>query len=514
MAAEKRQPSAFANLLNQIMNWPVKKKTLFGSVLVVMVLLIFLVLRSIGDDEFQLLYANLHPDDYIALSRWLSLRDIEFKNDPAQHSIYIAAGRVHKTRLDLAEHKLPSALEHVNEVTDNGVPALLDAITGTSPLIALQRELARTIGSLNHIRSARVHLIFPTEDGGSITPPRATVLLSLLPGRPLTSIELQGVFHLLAASVSGLKPENIRIYDSSGKLLSSDIGVQTTTFGPDSTLAYQAAVERSLEKKTLEVVEAMIGRGQARISVAAHLDFVRNETISERYDPEEPVVKSEHQQREPVDRQLAGVEDEDLSDTGSSTRHRSSVATSSKVDYEISKTTSKTIHPAGQITQLSVTLLVADQKTIGADGTISFEPRTEEQLEELKSLVASTVPLKPERGDTIFVARLGDHYISDQVIPTEMPALNEIISRIPVGKISLIAVVFLLFYLLLLKPLFDLLHNERSGHAGATAEHGKVTIAESEPTLEQEDLATLLRNEITSDPAAAAHVIRKWIKEA
>ena len=513
MAAAPQQPSTVLHYKDLFMQWSIKKKALFCAILLGIALLFIFALHTIREADYRLLYTNLDPEDYIALSDWLALRDIDFKYDQEQHAIYVAADRIHRTRLEMAGHQLPANLQN-NDLIETRSLRFLDSATGRSPLIAVQQELSKTISSLDHIRSARVHLSFPPDTSSAGAKPAATVVLALTPGRILTSSQLQGLMHLLSASVSGLQPENIRIFDSSGSLLSNDAALQAADLFPDSTLSYRAAVERSLETKAQDLVDAMIGRGRALIRVAAEIDFARNETTSERYDPEEPVVRSEHQQRTPVDTLASGSDVDNLAERSSAVRNRAALTTSSKVDYEISKTTSTTIQPIGQVEQLSVTILVTDKKLIGKDGSVSFQPRGNEELDALRSLVTAGLSLKPERGDLVHLSRMSADLAPDEFDLAEVSALYEILSLVPVGSISLIAVIFVLFYFLLLKPLFDFLRTERNQFSAASEVTEEKTADDSGSAYERKDAALELKNEIASNPAAAAHIIKRWMKEA
>ncbi|MBT8345377.1 MAG: flagellar M-ring protein FliF [Desulfofustis sp.] len=492
------------------MQWTTKRKALFGGLLIIVALALLIVLLTlIDEDEYRLLYANLITEDYLAISNFLKLSDINFKENPAQRSIYIPADSVDLTRLELAKQKLPS-FNNGNDLVGSQPLATFQSLTGGDPRIVVQHELSRTLSALDQIRSARVHLESAPEDSSLNSIPGATVLLSLAPGRPLTADQLQTVIHLVATSVTSLESSNVRVFDSSGNLLSGKSRLRDALLFPDSTLSYQTSVERNLERKAQDLVDAMIGKGQTLIKISASLDFSRNETTSESYDPDDAVVKSEQIERQP----LPDAGSEDLSSQNAGSRYRSSVTTSSKVDYEISKTTSKTINPVGALKQISVTILVADEKRIGGDGTVSFQPRSDEELEAIRSLVAGVLSLKPERGDIINLRRMPADRLNVPQSPAKISPLYEIFDLIPVGKIILILSIFLLFYLLLLKPIIGLLRAEMdlTGSDSPPPEEGNSV--DHGPDRQEEDIAVKLKNEVHSNPLAAAHIIKRWIQEA
>ena len=514
MAAEQRHPSSISALRTLIVQWSLKKKALVLVVLLITVLLLFLTIKTLQETDYQLLYANLVPEDYIALSNWLAIRDIKFKTDQDQRSIYVPADRIHQARLDMAQQRLPGNLENTKDLLDPKPLVYLDSITAGDSLIAMQNELSETIAAVDHISSARVHLGLPAENHLGNGEPSATVLLTVSPGRSPSPSQLQGIIHLLAASVSGLTPEQIRVFDSSGKLLSSS-EEHTATIYPDRSLSYQSALERRLENKAQDLVDTMLGKGQALIKIAAQIDFSRKETTSEIYDPDEPVLRSEHVQQEPAgalgSASDAGLLDATTQDTAP--RRSPTVTTSSKLAYEISKTTSKTIQPIGVIEQLSVTILVADEIIFAQDGNSYFQPRSDETIESIRSLVTSALSLNPGRGDAINIIKVPHKAVQDDSPPQQISILYAISNLIPVDKITFLSIVFLLFYFLILKPVFALLRRDIDQVSGAKEERDQENVVKAHKADEKIDMVTALKKEIENDPVGAAHVIKRWIQE-
>ena len=86
---------------------------------------------------------------------------------------------------------------------------------------AMEGELARTIGSIDAILSARVHLVLP----GNRSSPRgaesasASVVVKLRPGRVLGASEVAGIVHLVAAAVPSLFADQIALVGTDGMML-------------------------------------------------------------------------------------------------------------------------------------------------------------------------------------------------------------------------------------------------------------------------------------------------------
>jgi flagellar M-ring protein FliF len=246
------------------------------------------------------------------------------------------------------------------------------------------------------------------------------------------------------------------------------------------------------------------------IRISARLDFSRNETTSERYDPDETVVKSELTERRP----LTESGPESITGLDAAARSRSSITTSSQVDYEISKTTSRTLRAAGEVTQLAVTILVADQKTTADDGTVSYQPRSDDELEAIRSLAAEALLLNPDRGDKVLLRRMPVERFGTTADPAAISPLYQIIDLVPIGKLIVLSFIFILFYWLVLKPLIAFLGPE-IGQAGSD-ETAPEQVAAAMPGPEEpaEDIAVKLKEDVQDKPLAAAHIIRRWIQEA
>ena len=97
---------------------------------------------------------------------------------------------------------------------------------------ALQGELARTIGHIAAVHSARVHLVIPEKpcSASSKRRPRPLSRSRSVPGRRLASEQIRGITQLIASSVPGLDPQDVVIVDDTGQILRKD--ERTNTLAP------------------------------------------------------------------------------------------------------------------------------------------------------------------------------------------------------------------------------------------------------------------------------------------
>lgn len=492
--------------------WSIKK--LLGLLLIVLITIALLVLliRLYRYSDYRLLYGHLSARDLTVVSQWLAEHNVEYKVDKDYRNIYIPAEHIHQSRTEMAMQQTPHDVDKGLDLLGHEAIIHPDYVGDREYFLAVQSELAETIGSFDQIRSARVQLNLGKKNTVIDRGPRATVILDITPGQMLASGQIRGIVHLLTASVPGLQPASIRVFDSSGILLPGDDWYDSANLFPADSFAYQKYIERNLENKAQEIVDTLLGGGQALVRVAAELDLSRTETISERYDPEETVIRSEHIQQEPASPPSSSSTEEAAAGVQSTGRYRPPVITSSEIDYEINKTTSTTSHPTGGIERLSVTILVAGRKQRADESFTSFTPRDEDALNSLKDSITTALPLRPERGDSIqMISVPAREDLAEPAIQAPL-FLHEFMRYLPLLKVVLVFLGLLLLYILVIRPVIAVLTRDPAD-LRSDEDHQEHPPTEPEPVSKDEDAANFLKKEIYSHPAAAAHIIKKWMQE-
>ena len=116
---------------------------------------------------------------------------------------------------------------------------------------ALEGELARTISSMRHVRSARVHLVQPRRQlfRQDTSQPSAAIFLTLRSAGGLGQSEIAAIRHLVAAAVPGLDAGRVTISDSSGNLLARQEDEGGLGFALSETESYRTAYEKPAAKQ-------------------------------------------------------------------------------------------------------------------------------------------------------------------------------------------------------------------------------------------------------------------------
>lgn len=208
--------------------------------------------------------------------------------------------------------------------------------------------------------------------------------MDLKPGARLRPDQIRGIYALVAASVEGLRPENVTVCDASGRELGG--GGSSEFAATSEQLRIQQEVETHLRDKASAILEQVVGAGNASVQVNAALDFERVERSVEKYDPDKTVIRSEQR----------------ISGNGTGGNSQETTLT----NYEIDKTMEKILGSVGTIKRLSVAVLVNGTTTPGPNGASSYAERTPEELATFTSIVQDALGYDETRGDTFQIASL------------------------------------------------------------------------------------------------------------
>ncbi|MGL5446498.1 MAG: flagellar basal-body MS-ring/collar protein FliF, partial [Rhabdaerophilum sp.] len=339
-------------------------------------------------------------------------------------------------------------------------------VQGINQLRALEGELARTIRSLDRVQSARVHLAIPEKKlfARDAQEPRASIVLKLR--GDLDQSQVRAIRHLAATAVHGLKPEKVSIVDEAGRLLADGAGVEADPLA--LTADKQSNFERRLKTQVEEIVASVVGRGRARVQVAAEMDFNRIQSVTDNFDPESRVVRSTQTRTE--NQQSAEQRDGQVSvanelpqaqqqQNQNNPQQREQTARSEEiVNYEISKTTRTEIIEGGRVKRLSVAVLVDGIYAPGQGSDMTYQPRSSEELERISALVRTSIGFDRTRGDQIEVINLRFAEGITQVDGRVPSLLEQLISLtkedvLRLVELAIFGVLTLMVTLLVVRPL-------------------------------------------------------------
>ncbi len=255
---------------------------------------LFTISLWIQTPDYQLLYANLAPEDASAVVEQLKTQNIPYELSNQGKNIQVSSDRVHEIRLSLAGQGLPQGSEVGLELFEDIPLGMTEFVQKLNFQRALQGELARTIKSLDAVEQARVHLVIPKEDLFLRDKPKgkASVMLKIRAGKTLSESQIQGIVYLVASSVDKVEAADVVLIDLKGNMLSGAQGISDSALMTTSNYKHQKRVEQELENSIVRMLEDALGMGKVIVRVSANLDFDKVEQTEEIYDPDSQVVRS------------------------------------------------------------------------------------------------------------------------------------------------------------------------------------------------------------------------------
>ena len=374
------------------------------------------VMLRVGQAPDALLYSNLDLREASEISAALDQAGIKYSSKGDGSTIFVSRDEVGTARLMLAGKGLVTSGSVGYEIFDNqSVLGQTEFQQNLNEQRALQGELSRTIMSMRGITSARVHITMPRREmfQAAATDPTAAVVVGV-GGRDLSGDQVRAIRNVVASSVPNLKPDKVTVTDQSNRTLAA--GSEDTGFTSANAEAAKATTESQLQTRIKDIVEGVVGAGAARVQVTADIDHSRSTTQEQKFDPDGQVVRSTStngsQSQDTTGQADGGVTATNNIPGGQAPNATPVGSTNSEntetTNYEISNTTTTTVKEPGEVKKLSVSVAVDGKYTPAADGKgePTYAPRTAEEVQQIKTLVAAAVGIDETRGDKIEVVNV------------------------------------------------------------------------------------------------------------
>jgi flagellar M-ring protein FliF len=374
----------------------------------------FLMLR-VTTPQMTPIFTELSLEDSAAIVKELDREGVTYELRNNGNAIMVPSDRVARLRMTLAENGLPKGGGVGYEIFDKS-----DALGTTSfvqninNLRALEGELARTIQALDRVEAARVHLVMPERPlfSRDKVEPSASIVLKVRGS--LEPAQVRAIRHLVASAVTGLRPQRVSIVDERGQLLADGATDDANSdIGSDER---QASFEKHLREQVESIVTSVVGPGHSRVQVSADFDFNRITQTSDQYNPDGRVVRSSQTREETTATNGSGNNQVTVANELPGANQRQGGAEASPrdesrkseevVNYEISKTTKTEVIEGGRVNRISVAVLVDGNYTKDDKGDVSYQPRSKEDLEQIRALVRSAIGFDQKRGDHVEVVNL------------------------------------------------------------------------------------------------------------
>lgn len=392
-------------LLNQLRTYwrelsRVRRIALVGAVIGVVLLIGAAVYFSPGL-QYRTLFSDLAPEEAAAMRTRLTTANIPNRLEAGGTAITVPEDRLAEARVTLAAEGLPSRGGKGYELFDETSLTTTPFVQGVNYQRAIQAELARSIMAIDPVQSARVLIARsePTPFVRDQKPPTASVVLKLKPGATLTRAQAASIVSLVARSVEGLKPENVTVVDSAGRMLSDPHAGEKEEL-PTPHLEYRRELENHLAAKAEEMLARHLGPGRAVIRVSADINFQKLKERKEVYSPEGRVAAAERltttKTTAPAARGVAGAVSNVARAGGVPPAPGGGAGGNSseeviQTDYLVSRTVQDTEDPMGAVTRLTIAAI--------ADLSAPVEGGTAISLADAQEIIKQAVGFRTGRDE-------------------------------------------------------------------------------------------------------------------
>ena len=524
----------------------------------------FAVVLWSQEPDYRVLYNNVSYADANQIVEQLQLNGIPYKFDSTGHNILVADEYLHKARLRLAAEGFTNDKTVGFELLDK------EQGLGTSQFMenaryrrGLEGELARTVTSMLAVRSARVHLALPKQSVfvRDQRKPTASVFLDLVAGKRLESIQVEAITNLVASSIPELSSEDVTVVDQKGRLLNTR-DMDTDVVLAAKQIEYTRRIEETLVNRVNSILQPVVGLGRYRAEVSADIDFTSVEQTDEIYNPDLPALRSEQVLDESTTGQAAaggvpgslsnqppgagsvpevGANGLPLQNEGGVARPAGPKNARSQAtrNYELDRSISYTKHQMGQVSRLSVAVVVDDIPAAGPNGGAKVRSAwSQSELDRLTILVKDAVGYSAVRGDSVSVINspfaVPEVYQEEEIPVWKQEWVIDLAKQV-LGGLFILLLVFGVLRPIMKNLAVSAAHKVAADGAAVKTEADMASELESldmsgisadqvtfsgidnalapTPNETYEYQMNAIRSMIAEDPAKVAQAIRQWVIE-
>jgi flagellar M-ring protein FliF len=294
-----------------------------------------------------------------------------------------------------------------------------------------------------------VHLALPEESlfVDEPTQPTASVLVRTSDPAAVSGEQVAAMVHLVAASIKGMRPEDVTIADASGAVLTTG-GVSGVGAGGGGRRNATTEFEQQMTASLRSMIARVTGADNVAVTVTADLDLTERQATSERFDTsdEDGVVTAERTMTESYTGTGAGgaagatgVLGPDGATVQAPAAGGEGTFSSDDAErsFAVNRTVEQTVEAPGDVERLNVAVLV-DAASV-----------TEEQRAVIAEMVATAAGIDMERGDQVVVSRLdfdssageaAAAAATEAAAAASAEARNSLIRTIVIAVVALIAI--------------------------------------------------------------------------
>ena len=507
------------------------KQMLIASVAILSAMAVAILIFVANRTDYRPLFTNLTSEDAGEIVKKLKDAKTPYQITADGKGILVPSDKVYELRLTLASEGIPQGGGVGFEIFDRKNFGMTEFVQKLNYQRALQGELSRTIAQLTGVEQARVHLVIPEKSlfKDNEKPATASIVLKMKSNRALSASEVQGVVHLVSASIEGMDPEHVTVLDSRGKILSKGGSSDATSRMTSAMQENQRTYEKNVEERIQSLLDPVVGGGKSVARVTATFDFKQVERVEEKFDPESIAVRSEQRTEEKGSSTASGVTagvpgvQTNLGRTGAGGASGGGSKNDETLNYEVSRSTAKIIEPVGALSKISIAVLVDGKYETPAavkEGQIAkpkYLPRSPDELQKIETLVKSAIGYNPERGDQLTVQNIPFQDTGEAGSSETTPMWWTNPFFMSLAKNLIIGIGFLLLIMFVIRPLLAplrlLKRPTRDSFEALGVGGDQLTTADRVAIESQMAEQHSLIEQAKKDPYQVAQILQNWVAE-
>jgi flagellar M-ring protein FliF len=453
-----------------------QQKVILGGAVGLTLVVLSVLIMFFNEPTYAPLYTNLAEEDASKVIEHLTSQKIPYKIEDNGKTVKVPQDKVYETRLSLAGKGVLNSGIVGYELFDKTTMGMSEFLQKLNYKRALEGELAKTIMQEDGVEGVRVLITLPEKSvfKDEEKSPTASVMLKLKSQSALNKESVNAIINLVASSVEGLKTGKVTVLDTKGRLLSNEDDGDQLSGSNTKQYEMKQKVENYLARKAQDLLDNILGNGNAMVKVTADLNFDQVEKTIQTYDPESQVAISE---------QTLKTENNGRNLNDSSAQVNENTTT----NYEISKSVEKIIAGTGNIKRLSVSAVInnipKDLKKGDKTETI-FEPRSTDQMKKLEQIVKKAIGIDDSRNDQFSIVNISFETKNNEDL---LPQSATFIDNIDKWTNTIIIILAIGSAIFLLRGLMHKIKNEKI--LIGTLNPDQFDLYESSSTQEQDKLS-------------------------
>jgi flagellar M-ring protein FliF len=475
---------------------PAQRLILF--ILLVGVITLFSVLSWWAfQPKYATLLSSLNNETAAEVVRQLDEMNVKYELRDGGATIAVPRDQVYDLRLRIAP-TLNSAGQGMGyELFDQNTLGMTDFMQKLNKSRALEGELSRTINSIEQIELSRVHIVMPERSVFERTAlnPTVSVFLKIRTGSKLSDSQVEGIASLVAGSIQGMNPENVVILDQFGNRLTDTVSKSEELQLSNANLRIKKEFETYLATKGQSLLDQVLGPGNGVVRVSTDHNFQKVVRDRELVDPETRIVISEERQTTSSNSEsVANVENYVLAGDpiprSQDTQNDETVRQTR--NYMVSQTRENIEISAGEVSKIMASVIL-NYKQMGFDDQQSpiFEPRSDEEINQIYRTIAAAIGIDANRGDELSVTQISFNDPLAFQTETSRPLIAGPIPVQDLIQFGILAVVFIVISILLLKTF--------KANTDMSRTIGSVDMTSNSGDLSQVPVASMVESKLTPE---------------